>query len=379
LEFGLAFWANLKIHSYRNKVIHLQETMMTYIHEEPQVCREILNNYEENLQSFKELIQTKQARNWLVLATGSSANAMLSAKYYMEKAAGISIEIQEPFNFVHYEKIKPSTDFILAVSQSGHSYSTIEALKKVHAEGKVPTAVLTSKLDSPITEIADTVVDIGCGIEKVGFVTKGFTATVLTSMLMGITAGAALGGLKSAEAAKEIEKFNRFVEHIPTIIEKTESFYNQHTSELTAIPRFAFVGYGPTVGTAKEAETKFTETVRVPSQGFELEAFMHGPYLEVNQSYGLIFIKTKSSLADRSESLKQYLLSYSEHCFSISNESDDSGPKSLSLEIDIDEFMSPLVMAIPFQVLSYRIASGRGIDLGDRIFDDFDKVLKSKV
>jgi glucoselysine-6-phosphate deglycase len=49
------------------------------------------------------------------------------------------------------------------------------------------------------------------------------------------------------------------------------------------------------------------------------------------------------------------------------------------LDIDIDEFMSPLIMAIPLQILAYRIASGRGIDLGVRIFDDFDKVLKSKV
>jgi glucoselysine-6-phosphate deglycase len=360
-------------------VIHLKETMMTYIHEEPQVCKEILTNYEENLKPFKELIQAKQPRNWLVLATGSSANAMASAKYYMEKAAGVSIEIQEPFNFVHYEKIKPSTDFILAVSQGGHSFSTIEALKKVHATGKVPTAALTSKMDSPITEYADTVIDIGCGIEKVGFVTKGFTATVLTSMLMGITAGAVLGELQTKDAANEIEKFNRIIEHIPAMIEKTESFYNQHASELSAIPRYAVIGYGPTVGTAKEGETKFTETVRVPTQGFELEAFMHGPYLEVNQSYGLIFIKTKGHLAQRSESLKQYLLPYTEHCFSISTESDDADSKSLSLGIDLDELISPLALVIPIQLLAYRIASGRGIDLGVRIFDDFDKVLKSKV
>jgi glucoselysine-6-phosphate deglycase len=357
----------------------LQETMMTYIHEEQQVCKEIINNFEHNLNSYKELMQTKQPRNWLVLATGSSANAMISVKYYMEKIAGVSIEIQEPFNYVHYEKIKPSVDFILAVSQSGHSYSTIESLKKVHTVGKIPTAVLTANVDSPITEYADTVIDIGCGVEKVGFVTKGFTATVLTSMLMGVSAGMALGEIREEVAKKEIEKLSSLIGQIPAIIEKTESFYNLHSSELTSIPRFGLIGYGPTVGTAKEGETKFTETVRVPTQGFELEAFMHGPYLEINKSYGIFFIQTNSPLAGRSESLKQYLLPYTEHCFSISTESDNDDAKTLSLNIEIDEFMSPLVMAIPLQILAYRIASGRGIDLGVRIFDDFDRVLKSKV
>jgi glucoselysine-6-phosphate deglycase len=357
----------------------MKETMMTYIHEEQQVCREILNNFDNSLKGLKELIQTKQPRNWLVLATGSSANAMLSAKYYIEKTAGVSIEIQEPFNFVHYEKIKPSTDFILAVSQSGHSSSTIEAIKKVHAEGKVPTAVLTANLDSPITQYGDTIIDIGCGVEKVGFVTKGFTATVLTSMLMGVCTGTVLGRLTSQDVSTEIGKFTRLIERIPAIIDKTESYYRHHANEFHSIPRFAVIGYGPAVGTAKEGETKFTETVRVPTQGFELEAFMHGPYLEVNEKYALIFIQTKSPLSNRAENLKKYFGSYTNHCFTISTESIDADEKTLCLDIDIDEWISPLITAIPLQILSYRIATGRGIDLGVRIFDDFDKVLKSKV
>lgn len=60
-------------------------------------------------------------------------------------------------------------------------------------------------MDSPIIEYADTVIDIGCGVEKVGFVTKGFTATVLTSMLMGITAGAVLGEIQAEEVAKKLK------------------------------------------------------------------------------------------------------------------------------------------------------------------------------
>ncbi|MDT3763779.1 SIS domain-containing protein [Priestia filamentosa] len=358
----------------------MQETMMTYVHEEQQVCREILNNYERNLASFQQIINKKKPRNWLILATGSSANAMLSVKYYIEKVADVSIEIQEPFNFVHYGKIRQSADFVLAVSQGGHSYSTIEALKKVYREDRVPTAVLTSKLDSPIAKYADTVIDIGCGVEKVGFVTKGFTATVLTSLLMGILAGVSYGEVGVKEKQRKLDELNKAIEHIPIIIRKTEQFYTQHWKELNSIPRFAIVGYGPSVGTAKEGETKFTETIRVPTQGFELEAYMHGPYLEVNKNYSLIFLKTGGVLAERMEKLKEYFSSYTEHCFSISmNEESERDAKTLSLDIESNELLSPLFMAIPLQILAYRITTGKGIDLGVRIFDDFDKVLKSKV
>lgn len=353
--------------------------MLTYIHEEEEVCREIVNNYKDNVSAFKQLMSEKQPKNWLILATGSSANAMLSAKYYMEKVAGITIEIQEPFNFVHYEKVKDSIDFVLAVSQSGKSYSTIEALKKVQARGGIPTAALTSNLSSPITNFTDLVIDIGCGVEKVGFVTKGFTATVLTSMLIGLAAGTVLGSISEEAGEKELEKFKSLIDEIPSTIEKTENFYKKHSEELITIPRFAAIGYGPTVGTAKEFETKFTETVRVPSQGFELEAYMHGPYLEVNETHGIFFIQTDSELSHRAKQLKQYFSPYTNHCFSITSLLEAEDEKTLALGVTVDELMSPFIMAIPFQLLSYRIATDRGIDLNARIFDDFDQVLKSKI
>lgn len=356
----------------------MRETMMDYIHEQQQTCTKIVNHYEENLQSFRQLMEKRKPKNWLILATGSSYNAALSAKYYMENIAGIQIEIVEPFSFVHYEQVGPSTDFTLAISQSGKSASTIEALKKANIHGNIPTAVLTANLNSPITEYTDLVIDIGCGVEKVGYVTKGFSATVLTLMLMGIVAGATLGTLNGIDRLQEIKELQQAIDEIPTIIKRSEEFYHQYQQELTSIPRFAVVGYGPTYGTARESETKFTETVRVPTQGFELEAYMHGPYLEVDEKYGLIVIQTNSQHVERAKKLKTYFSNYTEHCFSITCGVEDDG-KTLSIGTKLDEFKSPLLLVIPFQVLAYRITLGRGIDIDEEIFGDFDEVLKSKI
>ena len=56
---------------------------------------------------------------------------------------------------------------------------------------------------------------------------------------------------------------------------------------------------------AKEFETKFTETVRVPSSGFELEAYMHGPYLEANARHVMLFIEDTPDA--RTRALRDYL------------------------------------------------------------------------
>lgn len=74
--------------------------------------------------------------------------------------------------------------------------------------------------------------------------------------------------------------------------------------------RFITIGYGPNWGTAKEAETKLTETIRVPSQGFELEAYMHGPYLEADASHLLFFIEGDNENKERSQKLRRYMSQY---------------------------------------------------------------------
>lgn len=356
----------------------MNETMMTYIKEEERVCQLILNSYENNLQDYKRIIRNKHVKNWLVIATGSSYNAALSAKYYIQSITNISIEVVEPFTFMNYEKLKQETDFVLAISQSGSSRATIEALKKVNSTKKVQTAVLTSNLTSPITKYADAIINIGCGEEKVGFVTKGFTATVLTLMLMGLEIAKVYGNMDNTKQLKELYEFENTIKQIPKVIENTKTFYQQYSFELNSINRLSIIGYGPTYGTAKEAETKFTETIRIPTHGHELEAFMHGPYLEINKDYGLFFILNDSSNKNRSIKLRDYLSKFTNYCYTVTTLGEPI-ERLVSIDYNIDEFKSPLLLTIPFQVLAYLVSVGRGIDLNKKYFPDFYDKLESKI
>lgn len=357
---------------------NLKETMMTYIEEEEQVCQLILNNYEKNLQDYKDTIINNHVKNWLIIATGSSYNAALSAKYYIQNISEISIEVVEPFTFLNYDKIKQSTDFVLAISQSGHSRSTIEALKKVNLTRNFPIAVLTANVTSPITKYADTIINIGCGEEKVGFVTKGFTATVLNLMLMGLVSADAYGSINHAKQLEELYDFENIIKQIPKVVNIAKDFYQQNYLKLNSINRLSIIGYGPTYGTAKEGETKFTETIRIPTHGHELEAFMHGPYLEINKNYGLFFIFNESPNKNRAIKLRDYLQKYTNHCYAVTTGIDPI-ESSISINFNIDEFKSPLLLTIPFQVLAYLVSVGRGIDLNKKYFPDFYDKLESKL
>jgi glucosamine 6-phosphate synthetase-like amidotransferase/phosphosugar isomerase protein len=86
----------------------------------------------------------------LLLATGSSLNAALCARYFFEQRFGVLVDIKEPYNFTHYEAIDPHTDLVVAISQSGKSASTLEAMRKVQASGsRFCPDLRPAKPDSP--------------------------------------------------------------------------------------------------------------------------------------------------------------------------------------------------------------------------------------
>ncbi|WP_349763286.1 SIS domain-containing protein [Fusobacterium sp. SYSU M8D902] len=357
----------------------VKETMLTNIYREKEILEKIFNEFKEKNKDLLFSLKEKQLKNILILATGSSMNAALTIKYTLEENLKTVVFIEEPFNYTNYGMIDNEFDLIIGISQSGRSASTIKALEKIKSKTKAETLVITSNLSSPIVEYSDYILELNMEIENVGFVTKGFTATVLNIILFSLY----LGKMKELVS---VEKFNnnifqikKIIEKIPKIILKTENYFETNKLLLEKGERFICIGYGPSTGIAKEFETKFTETVRYPSQGFELESYMHGPYLEANKKHYIFYLNSKGIFSQRLLLLKQYMEKYVGFSSVIGFAKEDFKNINFELNEEIDENLLVILLVIPIQILSYRIANLKGINLEVRIFDDFDKVLKSKI
>ncbi|HGH4039167.1 SIS domain-containing protein [Enterococcus sp. C76] len=347
-------------------------TMQDYIYEEKEVLSTILKKND-----FSTRKQMKKTTNLLMLATGSSYNACLAAKLALESYGELTVDIQEPFHFAHYGKLSPSIDTVIAVSQSGKSASTVEAVKMIQKQ-EIPIIAVTNDVQSPLALEATQIIDLGAGIETVGFVTKGYSATVLQLLLLGLGIGISKNNISKEIEQNYMQQLQKIIDHLPVIIQKTEEFFDEYQSLFRLTQRFITIGYGPNWGTAKEAETKLTETIRVPSQGFELEAYMHGPYLEADASHLLFFIEGDNENKERSQKLRRYMSQYVGEALTITTKK-ARDEKTLGLAIECDEYLSILALVVPFQLFAYKIAAAKGIDLNKKIFEDFDTVLKSKL
>ncbi|MEQ4530241.1 MAG: SIS domain-containing protein [Mixta sp.] len=350
-------------------------TMMNCIEREPEALARILDEYPHTLAPLRERLAQGPVRRLLILATGSSMNAAQCAAFAFSQWAQVQVEIKEPYPFTHYERVDEATDWIIALSQSGKSHSTLAAQRKAQAAGK-KVCCMTSDASSPLAREADAVLDINCGIEPVGFVTLGFSATVLNLLLVALTIGEAQGALDAATRDSTLQSLRQLTEQLPEVIRRTDAFITRHQAVLAAAPRYVAIGYGALAGVAKEFETKFTETVRRPSSGFELEAYMHGPYLEANGEHLLLFIEDAPH--PRLAALRDYMRPHVKAAFTLSAQG-ESSDNQLGLNVPLDHLLAPLLLIVPVQIMAYRVAALKGINLSVRIFDDFDQVLKSKI
>ncbi|WP_430596495.1 SIS domain-containing protein [Enterococcus sp. DIV0175] len=356
-------------------------TMWSYINQEQPILLEVLEAYPKNIDTA--LFQLPDFDDILILGTGSSINAALSARCYLEKMTNKTVTIQEPFNFQHYAHKVNHPQLVLGISQSGQSTSTIDALN--HLNNQSFKIGVTSIPNSEITQVTDTTLDILSGKERVGYVSLGFTASVLALMLLGLRLGVRLGIVSEEQEKQELVEFKQLLEQIELTIKLSQSFFKKNEQSLRESQRFMSIAYGPALGTAKEMETKFSETIRVPSQGLDLEAFMHGPYLEMNDTYRLFFLDTpaKPLVQKKAQLLRTYEEKVTSHIFvvSIKNERTptlaDPNRHLLLPEIS-DENKCPLLLILPFQVLSWFISRSKGIDITKRIFTDFSQAVESK-
>ncbi|VYU58809.1 SIS domain-containing protein [Clostridium tertium] len=352
--------------------------MLDYINETQQSCINIIKNRKEVTNKISTVLSDKKINRIVLVASGSSFNAMNSVKFFIEEYLKVEVVIVVPYMFEHYDNSFNENSIVIGVSQSGRSTSTINAMKLAKKKGLI-TFVITLNTKSEITKYVDNVIDLGCGVETVEYVTKGYTATVLNMMLIALEGALARGSITEEEYSELLKQIELTVLGMHNIIDRSEEFFKNNKDDFKDAERLMVIGYGSNYGTALEGALKIGETVRIPATGYEVEEFMHGPYLELTDKHLVIFIDSNGRVKDRILHLNNYINMVTEKAYLISNTSQGKIDKEIIVDFEGNEFINPLELAIPFQVFAYRMCEARGIDLTVEPLADFERTLKSKV
>lgn len=357
------------------------KSMEYYIKSEADTYSKVFKNYQQLLGPLVEKYKTNQANyNSIVLfATGSSSNAAYGAVPYMTERLGIPVYVEEPSIAANYHSKFRDDILYVAISQGGHSASTIKVVKELVAK-KIDVFVLTSDPDSPIAQTDAQIILMGMGIEEMPYVTLGYSITILLLILFAVESSFQTGKIAQTDYENDKNEIGLIINNLSEVVAVSEKWTDQYLAQNSNIKRIFFIGYGAAYGVAREGETKVTETVHITAQGKELEEYMHGPYIGLHDSDHFIFIEPQGKLEQRSQKLQQFLQLHCKHIALIAKKAVSSANLDvLNLNTDVNELFAALFMTIPVHLLAYKLSKSKKIDLEHPTYPEFDEITKSKI
>ena len=330
-----------------------KKTMLDYIEESAFTMKKNFENSKVLTGTLVNEYLENHFKNIWIVASGSSYNGAACARIFMERCLGCQVKLISPFQLVHAEHNVPTEDMVIAVSQSGYSKNTMEALDTIK-KLKRKAIALTGDMQSDIRNHVDVLIDFGVGVETVGYVTKGVSTLALFLMLFALET-ARKSGIQSEQDEKA---WRNELEKIPEINQRVQqgfvAFLQENIDIFTSMQNAYICSCGANIGTAMEAALKIGETIQIPAICYELEEYIHGPNLQLTPNYTVFFVDGGCASERAYEIFKSTRLVTKRAIF-VTNREEFAGEGVFCVPFQISEELTPLCYLPFFQLMSYHV------------------------
>ena len=230
-------------------------TMLDCIRRVPERMRLIADRREETFSPIAELLRQKTLNEILLIGSGTSYTAAFTARRLAEEASGIRVTVVSPSDFLHASTVRNPRALYVFVSQSGTSAVLLDAMKYVKGLG-LPAALVSASEKSLAANEADYYLDMGAGNEEYNMRTIGYSTSVLTLQMLGITAGLARGTISRDTLKEYTAQLEKGAEAIPGIIQRTLEWMDRSRRNIMRSRFIAFTGMADLYGVAMEGAVK---------------------------------------------------------------------------------------------------------------------------
>ena len=350
-------------------------TVIDYIKDQPRALRAVLKNKDEFVNPFVEVFKKYNIKRVIFFGSGTSYNASIIAAYYFKQILGIDAVGQYPTVFKNYEKadwtdmLEKEEILFVGISQSGTSRSTIEVMQHVKEEGYI-TLALTENLRSEIIKYTDNVVHLLCGKELTPPETRGYTVTVLTLYLWAVSVAEALGIYSKDQYNRAIEDAENLVNNFETVIKESKTWYDCNKVTIVNSDRLYILGYGVDFGSALEGMLKIGEMLRIPTLGYEIEEYLHGPTMSLNKRQTVFLIGSDEVEFERMLLLRQIFKKYTDRVHVITCKEIDNDYRDIVFSVKTNKYLAPIMYTVPFQIVAAKGAKDIGIDTNIDPFEE---------
>lgn len=344
--------------------------MLKEIYEQPKAIENALRgrfNEDEATAVFGGLNltpqQLKRINRIVLTACGTSWHAALVGEYLLEEFARIPTEVEYASELRYRNPPMDEQTMVFAITQSGETADTLAAMRECKRKGH-PTLAICNVVGSTIAREADGGIYLHAGPEIGVASTKAFTSQVTVLIELALF----LGRLRhlSYPAGK------RIIRHLKSIPDTIRQTLECHAKVKRIAERFAefnnflYLGRLYNFPVALEGALKLKEISYIHAEGYPAAEMKHGPIALVDERTPSVFIIPRCGIYPKVMSNLEEVKARKGPVIAIACEGDERVAELADEVIyvpDVEEYLQPLVTAVPLQLLSYHIALLRGCNV----------------
>jgi glutamine---fructose-6-phosphate transaminase (isomerizing) len=340
--------------------------MQKEIFEQPQAIRDTLESRITNdsvvISAFGDKAEENlsKAKQVQIVACGTSYNAGLVAKYWLEDIAKIPCNVEVASEYRYRRPILLDKTLFVTLSQSGETADTVEALKAAKKINKnIKTLCITNSAESSLTRISDLVFLTHAGPEIGVASTKAFTTQLVALALLTCS----IGKLKNTINQKQEKEIVDGLKRLPGLINEAllqevqiKKLANRFKDTNSAL----FLGRGTMHAIAMEGALKLKEISYIHAEAFPAGELKHGPIALIDKNMPVIAIAPNDELLNKLKSNIQEVKSRGSEMIVFEDENSKIqemvGMEVLPITSNLGRITAPIIFTIPLQLLSYHVA-----------------------
>lgn len=326
------------------------------IHEQPAVVETLLAQERQTAQAVADAIRQRDISHVVIAARGTSDNAARYAQYLLGMTSGLPVMLALPSQFTLYKRPpRFGNALVLGISQSGKSPDIVAVLEEARRQNAL-TAVITNDASSDLAEQGDFVIPLHAGVEQAVAATKSYTAEL---------AALALISALLAEDQSMLDALDRAPELMAESLE-VEARVVDIVPRYRYMSRAVVIGRGYNLSTAFELALKLKELTYKVIEPYSSADFLHGPLAIVERGFPVIVIAASGPLLGEIQEFIRTLTDRNAEVLCISNDRQTRQlctPLSLAVPNSTPEWLTPLTMIIPGQLLGLHLADVCGYNV----------------
>ena len=303
-----------------------------------------------------------------IVACGTSWHAGLVGKFLIEQSTGLPVETDYASEYRYRRPIVDESTLTVAITQSGETADTLAALREARQRGAT-TLVICNVVGSMATREADGTLYTHAGPEIGVASTKAFTTQLVAIQLLALHLAELHGTLSSACVAERVNALKQ----VPTLLERVlrrDADIRKIAERHHQRANFLYLGRGANYPIALEGALKLKEVSYIHAEGYPAGEMKHGPIALIDETVPVVAIAPGDDLFPKVVSNIQEVKARGAPVIVIT----DVRPERFAGMLDPEQddlvqvpaagpSVTPLLMAVPLQLLAYHVAVCRGCDV----------------